>query len=238
MTPERAWKASILSETEELNLTNAAIAQLFDPRDAWKTDFFIPGSADVDVENADTSGDSEIDIVIVWGTGTFGLPSSVQVTEPGYDKIQTICESVGQAHLISYEIPENPQSLGDEALRLLEHLASLVARRVIDVKCSTDKTRNRCMILVGTGIGATLIKQCLLQSRVSVDPLRALIWTAVRGILLLEPITHDDLTRWRTITPSKPKKSSSIETNPGFLSVTWRDVRDVELEYDAIAPKP
>lgn len=72
----------------------------------------------------------------------------------------------------------------------------------------------------------------------SIDPLRASLWTAVRGIFLLDPITREDLTRWSTSGPSELKKSSSGETNAGFTSVTWRDVRDVELEYDAIMPKP
>lgn len=68
----------------------------------------------------------------------------------------------GKAYLISHKIPENPQSLGDEVLGLLDHIASLRAPLVIDHNNETDKVRDRCMFLVGTGIGATLIKQCLL----------------------------------------------------------------------------
>ena len=227
---------------EELSLINAAVAQLslIDRECIRKSTShpFISGCTSVEGENADTSDESEIDIIIVWGTDAFHLPSPVQNLELGYDKIHAICETVERAHLISYEIPKNPQSLGDEALHLLDHIASVRAPRLIDQKNGTDRARDRCMFLVGTGIGATLIKQCLLQSRVSVDPLRALFWTAVRGNFLLEPMTRDDLTRWRIATTSEPKKFSSIETNAGIPPVTWRDVRDVELEYDAITPRP
>lgn len=227
---------------EELSLINAAITHLasIDQETIRKSTSnpFISGYAGVEVENANTSDESEIDIVIVWGTGAFRLPLPVQSLELGYEKIHAICETVERAHLISHEIRKDPQSLGDEALRLLDHIASVRASRVIDHKNRTNKARDRCMFLVGTGIGATLIKQCLLQSRVSVDPLRALIWAAVRGIFLLEPMTRDDLTRWRAANTSKPKKSSSVEPNAGFSPVTWRDVRDVELEYDAITSRP
>jgi len=224
---------------EEFSLINAAIAQLASTDRERKrksaSNPFISQYANIEVEDADTTGESEIDIVIVWGTGAFRLPSSVQVLEPGYDKIHAICETVERAHLISHEIPKDPQSLGDEALRLLDHIASVRASRVIDHKIKTWETRRRCIFFVGIGIGATLIKQCLLQSRVSIDPLRALIWRAARGIFLLSPMTRDDLTQWRTTSPSEPKGSSFVESRP---PVTWRDVRDVELEYDAATPKP
>lgn len=224
---------------EELGLIKAAIAQLAstgrESRGKRALSPFISGYTGIEVEEADTTGESDIDIVIVRGTSAFGLPPSVQVPESHYDKIHAICETIERAHLISYEIPKKPQSLGDEALRLLDHIASVRASRVIDHEISTLHTRWRFIFFVGIGIGATLIKQCLLQSRMSIDPLHTLIWRVTRGIILLSPLTRDDLTQWQKTSPSAPKRFSSVEDGP---PLTWRDVRDVELEYDAATRTP
>ena len=82
-------------------------------------------------------------------------------------------------------------TLSTEAVRLLRRLIHLKARDIAGSgrPLSQVLPENYGLIFVATGFGTTVVKECLLNSRRSSEPLQSSPWEGCRGIVGFNPIT-------------------------------------------------